>query len=359
MGTLALIGLGSNVGDRKAHLDRAVAALAETPGVALVAVSAYHETAPAGGPAGQGAFLNASARLDTDLSPLELLHRLLEIEAEAGRVRTVRWGERPLDLDLLIYGCKSMHSEELILPHPRMALRRFVLAPLVEIAPDIVDMRSGLSVAQLLANLDRRPSYIAIDAPPGEVRDQIYRRLVADLPSVGLPESEIQPGIGPEWIEAEDVRTHTRFHPVLKAKIRALEARHWEQVLGDTGWLVTDFCLTSRTVWYLGPLRNGIDLGPQEAGSKLDSGLLYSWCKPRHLDHGSVADHFRELLPPPTFVVAMPGGLYQTNNFRGALLLKTQDVVLVPDASDIDGIVHEILAACAAGRPSSSAWTLP
>jgi 2-amino-4-hydroxy-6-hydroxymethyldihydropteridine diphosphokinase len=351
MGTLALIGLGSNVGDRRAHLDRAVAALAETPGVAVVAVSSYHETIAAGGPAGQGAFLNASARLDTDLAPLDLLRRLLEIEAEAGRVRTVRWGERPLDLDLLIYGCKSMHSEELILPHPRMAVRRFVLAPLAEIAPDIVDMRSGLSVAQLLANLDHRPGYVAIDAPSGAVRDQIYQRLVAELPSVGLPESEIQPGIGPEWIEAEDVRTHTRFHPVLKAKIRALEARHWEQVLGDTGWLVTDFCLTSRTVWYLRPVRNGIDLGPQALRLNPELGLLWFWAKPRKLDRRWVTDRFREFLLPPTFVVAMPGGLFQTRRFRGPLPWKTGDVVLVPDATDIDGIVHEILAACAASRP--------
>jgi 2-amino-4-hydroxy-6-hydroxymethyldihydropteridine diphosphokinase len=350
MGTLALIGLGSNVGDRGAHLDRAVAALAETPGVAVVAVSSYHETAPAGGPAGQGAFLNASARLDTDLAPLDLLHRLLEIEAEAGRVRTVRWGERPLDLDLLIYGCAHLHLEELVLPHPRMAVRRFVLAPLAEIAPDFVDMRSGLSIAQLLANLDRRPGYIAIDAPAGEVRDQIYQRLRAELPSVGLSESEIQPGIGPEWIEVEDVRTHTRFHPHLKAKIRALEARHWEQVLGDTGWLITDFCLTCRSVWFLDLKTVGIVFRPAAPGIQ-QLGLFSNWDKPAEIGQAWLTERLREWLLPPTFVVAMSGGLFQTKGFRGSYPMRTGDVVLVPDATDIDGIVNEILAACAASRP--------
>src|SRR5205823_5990645 len=116
MGTLALIGLGSNLGDRQAILDAAVAALAETPGVEVRAVSSYHETAPAGGPAGQGTFLNAAARLETVLDPLELLRVLQAIERRAGRTRTVRWGQRLLDLDLLIHGCKFLDTPELMLP---------------------------------------------------------------------------------------------------------------------------------------------------------------------------------------------------------------------------------------------------
>src|SRR4051794_25822954 len=104
MGTLALIGLGSNLGDRKANIDLAIAALSETPGVTVRAISSYHETAPVGGPGGQGAFLNAAASLDTALDPHALLRHLQQMENRAGRVRSVRWGERTLDLDLLLFG---------------------------------------------------------------------------------------------------------------------------------------------------------------------------------------------------------------------------------------------------------------
>lgn len=156
------IGLGSNLGDRRAILDGAVAALSETPGVTLDLVSAYHETAPVGGPSGQGPFLNAAAGLLTTLEPAALHARLREIEGEAGRVRRVRWGERTLDLDLLLYEDIVLDGEDLALPHPRFAVRRFVLAPLSEIAPDALDPMTGRTVSALLANLDRRPSRVAI-----------------------------------------------------------------------------------------------------------------------------------------------------------------------------------------------------
>ena len=104
MGTLALIGLGSNLGDRKAILDGAVEQLRQTPELIVRSVSTYHETKPVGGPAGQGPFLNAAAALETTLEPIALLRRLQEIEADAGRVRSVRWGERTLDLDVLLFG---------------------------------------------------------------------------------------------------------------------------------------------------------------------------------------------------------------------------------------------------------------
>jgi 2-amino-4-hydroxy-6-hydroxymethyldihydropteridine diphosphokinase len=151
MGTLALIGLGSNLGDRKAQLDDAVAALAEARGVVLRSVSRYHETAPVGGPEGQGDYLNAAAVVETTLEPLELLHVLQEIEHRAGRVRAVRWGPRTLDLDLLLFGDEVIATTELQVPHPRMAERLFVLAPLAEIAPEAVDPVTARTIAELLA----------------------------------------------------------------------------------------------------------------------------------------------------------------------------------------------------------------
>jgi 2-amino-4-hydroxy-6-hydroxymethyldihydropteridine diphosphokinase len=160
MGTLALIGLGSNLGDRKAQLDAAIAALAKAPACALIAVSRYHETAPVGGPAGQGNYLNAVAAFETTLEPLVLLHLLQEIEQRGGRVRSVRWGERTIDLDLLLFGDRVIETSELQVPHPRMALRRFVLEPLAEVAPLAVNPVTGTSVADMLANLDRAPGVL-------------------------------------------------------------------------------------------------------------------------------------------------------------------------------------------------------
>ncbi len=155
MTTRALIGLGSNLGDRRATLDAALAALASLAGVEVRAVSAYHQTEPVGGPGGQGPFLNAAALLATALEPLDLLAALHEIERKLGRVRTVRWGERTLDLDLLLFGDRVVDSRELTVPHPRIASRRFVLIPAAEIAPAMADPIRRRTIAQLLADLDR------------------------------------------------------------------------------------------------------------------------------------------------------------------------------------------------------------
>jgi len=145
-----LISLGSNLGDRKAILDGAIAALKEIPGIVVRASSSYHETEPVGGPPGQGAFLNAAVVLETLLAPRLLLGKLQRIEDQFGRVRTVRWGERTLDLDLILYGDQVIDEEDLVVPHPRFTARRFVLEPLVEIAPEAVDPISGRTISQLL-----------------------------------------------------------------------------------------------------------------------------------------------------------------------------------------------------------------
>ena len=155
MSSLALIGLGSNLGDRRAALDGAIAALAGTPGVRVQNVSLFHETEPVGGPPGQGTYLNAAIVLETTLDPFALLDGLQKIEAQFGRARTVHWGERTLDLDLLLFDDRIIDTPELVVPHPRYATRRFVLEPLVEVAPGAVDPVTKQTVAELLANLNR------------------------------------------------------------------------------------------------------------------------------------------------------------------------------------------------------------
>ena len=136
---IAYIALGSNLGDRRALLDDALARLRLQPGVEVLSVSSYHETEPVGGPAGQGNYLNAVGQLRTTLDPVKLLRVLLAVESQLGRVRSERFGPRTIDLDLLLYGTDVFHVHEpdcdLTVPHPRLHERHFVLEPLVEIAP--------------------------------------------------------------------------------------------------------------------------------------------------------------------------------------------------------------------------------
>lgn len=187
MTTPVWIGLGSNLGDRKATLDAAVAALSRVPGVTVRALSSFHETEPVGGPPGQGPFLNAAAWLETTLNPLTLLAITQGVESRSGRVRSRRWGERTLDIDLLIFGNEFLDTPRLKLPHPRLALRRFVLAPLAEIAPSVVEIVSMRRIGDLLANLDRRPRLLALLGPDGRFKSTIHRRLVEDLTAIRIP----------------------------------------------------------------------------------------------------------------------------------------------------------------------------
>lgn len=127
--TRAFLGLGSNLGDRRAHLRAAVAALPD-----VVAVSPVYESEPVGGPPGQSPYLNLVVELDTARTPRELLDVAHRLETAAGRVRTEKNGPRTLDVDVLLVGELAIDEPDLVVPHPRMWRRRFVLAPLADLA---------------------------------------------------------------------------------------------------------------------------------------------------------------------------------------------------------------------------------
>lgn len=132
----AFLGLGSNLGDRRAHLQRALETLRAAGDV--VAVSPVYETDPVGGPEDAGPYLNVVVELSTTDGPRRLLERCQGLEARAHRVRTVRFGPRTLDADVLLVGDATVTEPDLVVPHPRLWERRFVLAPLADLAPDLV-----------------------------------------------------------------------------------------------------------------------------------------------------------------------------------------------------------------------------
>jgi 2-amino-4-hydroxy-6-hydroxymethyldihydropteridine diphosphokinase len=153
--TKAFIGLGANLGDPEAQVRRALAALAELPGTRLLAASSLYRSAPVGVIA-QPDFINAVAAAETTLTARALLEALLAAERRFGRRRDFPGAPRTLDLDLLLYGDRVIAEPGLVVPHPRMHERAFVLAPLAEIAPDIAIPGKGRAGALLAACTDQK-----------------------------------------------------------------------------------------------------------------------------------------------------------------------------------------------------------
>lgn len=162
--TRAFLGLGSNLGARAQHLRAAVSSLDD-----VAAVSPVYETDPVGGPDGQGPYLNLVVELDTPLDARGLLGACQRLERQAGRVREERWGPRTLDVDVLWVDGQAVHEPDLVVPHPRMWERRFVLAPLADLAPDLVSpaqLDAAVGAVRLVGPLDALDELDEADSAP-------------------------------------------------------------------------------------------------------------------------------------------------------------------------------------------------
>ena len=342
----AYLALGSNLGDRKATLDAALIALAETPGVVVRGVSSYHETTPVGGPVGQGAFLNAAAAIETSLDPRPLMIALQTIEARAGRVRDVRWDERTLDLDLLLYGDRVFDEPGLTIPHPRMAVRRFVLVPLAEIAPDAVDPLTRRTIVDLIAHLARKPNFLCLIGMPLGV----FRRVAEGLNAIGMYEATKSR----ESLESEtDLLNDPDFFAILDRKIREFDIDRWSTEIWGDRWMLSNFCP---------------DLMARDAAFRLKNDDLTRW---RDLFRES-----RQRSVHPSFVMASPYSYWQLrrwadmnrdNPLGGSDIpllcpgyanpfgfiqqnFLTSGLIKRPAPASFDTITTEILAACAASQ---------
>jgi 2-amino-4-hydroxy-6-hydroxymethyldihydropteridine diphosphokinase len=208
-----LVSLGANLGDREATIGAAIAALAEFD-TAGFRVSGLRTTAPVGGPAGQGPFVNAVARLESAADPDALLAQLQKLECDGGRNRDQRWSARTLDLDLLAVGDALVETHALRLPHPRMTFRPFVLEPAAEVAPEWRHPELGVTLAELWGTLRGGRESVGVSAE-GTLASEVASLVRAMRPRMAveygsaplIARAATQRGAPRLWIDAADAPT--------------------------------------------------------------------------------------------------------------------------------------------------------
>jgi len=242
-----LLGLGSNVGDRARSLSDVLDRLKRYPGIELLRHSGFPETAPAGGPTGQDAYLNAAALVRTSLSPQALLGACQDIENELGRHREERWGPRTIDIDLLLYDNLVLNLPELRIPHPRMAWRRFVLESAAEIAAEMVHPTIGWTIARLLEHLNTTPWYLAIAGSPHSdkhaLATELSRRLGARLLTIQLEAARPENYLGNPPSDVSQILLE-----FLKERARLLDRAQPDWALADRA-TVSDFWFNDWTTF--------------------------------------------------------------------------------------------------------------
>ena len=236
-------------------------ALLRTPADPLRGRSAYHATRPIGGPPGQDPFLNAALRITTDLSPWQLLAAARDVEQRMGRHRRERWGPREIDIDILLYDHEVLASEELCVPHPRMAMRRFVLEPASEVGSDMIHPLTGWTVAELLQRLTAPPHYLAIAG----VDAQHTMNLAVTAAQISGAHPLLDPVPSVAWLQAD-----TSPHEIGLCEERVIAGRR-DQLLGlwatarssPHEWYVSNYWLPQSSAlaraWLHGDVRQQVE----------------------------------------------------------------------------------------------------
>jgi 2-amino-4-hydroxy-6-hydroxymethyldihydropteridine diphosphokinase len=272
----AYIALGSNLGDRQRLLDAALVALQRDPAIILLRTSPIYQTRPVGGPAEQGPYLNAVAEVRTTLAPRQLFEVLQRIETELGRVRREKDGPRTMDLDLLLYADQVLDESGLMVPHPRLHQRLFVLRPLADLAPGLRHPLLQRTVAELLAELEGLELHAG--GAPATGRELLGRRALVTGSSSGIGRA-----IALELASAgADVLIHGRRLESAESVAAEIRARG-----GRTGVLLADLhdgdaCL--RLVEQAWTAWDGLDIWANNAGVDTLTGEAAHWSFERKLE---------------------------------------------------------------------------
>ena len=226
-----LVALGSNLGDRASLIARSVHMLRAQAADDAPRLSPLHETSPLGGAAGQAPYLNAAVSFDTSLTAEQLHATMRHIEDALGRKRGQRWAARTIDLDLLLYGTAVIDTASLVVPHPRMAFRRFVLEPAAEVAPEMIHPAIGWSVARLLAHLNTAKSYVALLGLPGRGKTALAQRLLAacDARLLAGPMVEAAEPQAAAPAAGTAGPAYRREIELLERRAQLLDRRHWPE----------------------------------------------------------------------------------------------------------------------------------
>lgn len=247
----ALISLGSNIGDRAATIGRAIDELGKIPDLRITAASSLQQTQPAGGPRAQEPFLNAAALLETDLPPAALLAALQDVERHLGRIRAERWGPRTIDLDLLLYDQLELETPELILPHPRMSFRRFVLDPAAEIAAEMVHPVCGNTIGGLLRHLHESPRAILLTSSTSRL---LLLQAFGDIPRIRIVDHE-RHKLGTDY--SDYARTISEWKGRNTERVAEAIAR-----LQASEWMITDWWETQE--WCVEECAEATKLEPEK-----------------------------------------------------------------------------------------------
>lgn len=231
------IALGGNQGNVRETFDRALQRLDAHPQITVKQTSQWLETTPVGSQT-EDVFLNGAARLEVELSPQALLNELQTVETELGRVRHVRWGARTLDLDLLLYDQLILAEDELLIPHPACWYRRFVLDPLVEIAPEVIHPVKQISIRELQQRLLRRPFVFSIAGLASGAATALINELQPRFPDVVFSCWETAGG-DPEptliaWLGDADSETKFETLPLIPRLDASISRQNTEQIV----WLL-------------------------------------------------------------------------------------------------------------------------